>query len=46
MKFSLFSKLSEMGYDDHTNQLCRDTASPIEVVRHYNNKGVALGERR
>ena len=33
-----------MGYDDHANQLCRETASPIEVVRHYNNKGVALAK--
>ena len=44
LKFSLFSKLSEMGYDEHANKLCRDTASPIEVVRHYNNKGVALSK--
>ena len=44
LKFSLFSKLSDMGYDDHANQLCRETASPIEVVRHYNNKGVALAK--
>ena len=44
LKFGLFSKLCEMGYDDHASKLCRDTASPLEVIRHYNNKGVALAK--
>lgn len=41
-KFDLFSKLQDHGFDGHAQSLCRDTATPIEVVRHYNNKGVAL----
>ena len=42
MKFDMFSQLQEHGYDDHALSLCKETTSPIEVVRYYNNKGVAL----
>ncbi len=44
MKFDLFAKLQEFGYDEHAIQLCKDTTSPLDVVRHYNNKGVALAK--
>lgn len=44
MKFEMFAKLQEFGYDDHAISLCKDTTSPIDVVRHYNNKGVALAK--
>lgn len=44
MKFELFGKLQEFGYDEHAIKLCKDTTSPIDVVRHYNNKGVALAK--
>lgn len=40
MKFDMFSKLMEHGYDGHAVDFCRETTKPIEVVRHYNNKGV------
>ncbi|RYZ51300.1 MAG: tetratricopeptide repeat protein, partial [Proteobacteria bacterium] len=44
MKFELFGKLQEFGYDEHAIKLCKDTTSPLDVVRHYNNKGVALAK--
>ncbi len=44
MKFEMFAKLQEFGYDEHAIALCKDTTSPIDVVRHYNNKGVALAK--
>lgn len=44
MKFDLFAKLQEFGYDEHAIKLCKDTTSPLDVVRHYNNKGVALAK--
>ena len=42
MKFDMFSKLYDYGFDEHAQGLCKSTTSPIEVVRYYNNKGVAL----
>jgi tetratricopeptide (TPR) repeat protein len=44
MKFDLFSKLYDHGFDEQAQQLCKDTTNPLEVVRHYNNKGVALAK--
>ena len=42
IKFDMFSQLQEFGFDSHALSLCKETTSPIEVVRYYNNKGVAL----
>ncbi len=44
IKFDLFAKLQEYGFDQHAVNLCKDTTGPLEVVRHYNNKGVALAK--
>lgn len=44
IKFDMFARLQEYGYDDHAISLCKDTTDPLEVVRHYNNKGVALAK--
>jgi tetratricopeptide (TPR) repeat protein len=44
MKFDLFAKLYEHGFDEHAQKLCKETSNPLEVVRHYNNKGVALAK--
>jgi tetratricopeptide (TPR) repeat protein len=42
LKFDLFAQLHQYGFEKHAETMCRETTSPIEVVRHYNNKGVAL----
>lgn len=44
IKFDMFAKLQEFGYDQHAVALCKETTAPLEVVRHYNNKGVALAK--
>jgi tetratricopeptide (TPR) repeat protein len=44
LKFEMFSKLYEFGYDDHAVSLGKETAKPMEIVRHYNNKGVMLSK--
>ncbi len=44
LKFEMFSKLYEHGFDDHAIHLCKETSDPREVVRHYNNLGVALAK--
>ena len=42
MKFDMFSQLQDKGFNDHALNLCKETTNPIEVVRYYNNKGVAM----
>ncbi len=44
LKFDMFSKLYDFGYDEQAQTLCEETTSPMEVVRYYNNKGVALAK--
>lgn len=40
-KFLAFERLLDNGFGDQAYRLGRETASPMEVVRYYNNKGVA-----
>lgn len=41
-KFKMFNKLFEHGYDDHCYTYCRDTTTPQDVLKYYNNRGVLL----
>ena len=40
MKFEMFNKLSEKGFDSHAVEYCRESTPVTEVIRYYNNKGV------
>ncbi len=42
VKFDLYARLYDFGYDDEACQLGKQNSSPMEIVRHYNNKGVLL----
>ena len=44
LKFDMFSKLYDRGYDSHSIALGKDTTTPMEIVRFYNNKGVMLSK--
>lgn len=44
LKFEMFSKLYDAGYDEHAVAFGKETAKPMEIVRHYNNKGVMLSK--
>lgn len=44
VKFDMFNQLYDHGFDEHAQALCKDTTTPKEVVRYYNNKGVALAK--
>lgn len=44
LRFELFNNLYEHGFDTHAQDLCKKTTTPLEVVRYYNNKGVALSK--
>jgi len=44
LKFEMFSKLYDHGFDSHAVEFGRATSKPMEIVRHYNNKGVLLSK--
>lgn len=44
IKFDMFSKLYDFGYDNHAVSFGKETAKPMEIVRHYNNKGVMFSK--
>ena len=41
----MYSKLFNEGFDEHAVKFGKDTANPMEIVRHYNNKGVMLSKQ-
>lgn len=43
-KFDVFKKLYDAGYDEHAVSFGKEIAKPMEIVRHYNNKGVLLAK--
>ncbi len=43
-KFEAFKKLYDAGYDNHAIAFGKEVANPMEIVRHYNNKGVLLAK--
>ena len=44
LKFNMFSKLFNKGFDSHAVDFGKENAKPMEIVRHYNNKGVMLSK--
>ncbi len=44
LKFGLFEKFFDHGFDEHAVSFGKAHAQPIEIVRHYNNKGVLLSK--
>jgi tetratricopeptide (TPR) repeat protein len=44
LKFEMFSRLYEHGFDEQAVAFGKETAKPMEIVRHYNNKGVMLSK--
>lgn len=43
-KFDMFETLQSFGYDKHAEELCKKTTKPLELIRHYNNKGVLFSK--
>jgi len=44
MKFDMFAKLYDSGFSDHALVYGKESVQPMDVVRYYNNKGVALAK--
>ena len=40
MKFDMYDAIAEAGFVEHAQQFCKETSTPKELVRHFNNKGV------
>ena len=46
IKFSMYEKLSQAGYERYARDFCEETSSAKEVIRYYNNKGVVLAKQK
>lgn len=44
VKFEMFSKLYDHGFDEQAVNFGKETTKPMEIVRHYNNKGVMMSK--
>lgn len=44
LKFDVYDKLSAAGFLQHAQDFCRQTSTPTELVRHFNNKGVVFSK--
>lgn len=40
LKFEVYQKLFDGGFEQHARDLCKATSTPTELIRHFNNKGV------
>ena len=43
-KFDAFKMLYDAGFDEQAVSFGKEVAKPMEIVRHYNNKGVMLSK--
>jgi tetratricopeptide (TPR) repeat protein len=46
LKFDLYQKLFDGGFEQHARDLCKATSTPTELIRHFNNKGVLLSKEQ
>ncbi len=44
VKFSMYEKLLKSGFEKHAQSFCKETSTPVELVRHFNNKGVMFSK--
>lgn len=42
IKFKMFQRLDQSGFNQEALKFCRETTNPKEVVKYYNNRGVEL----
>ena len=44
LKFEVYQKLFEGGFEEHARDFSKQTSTPAELIRHFNNKGVMLSK--
>ena len=45
MKFDIYQTLVDSGFTNHAQDFCKQTSTPKELVRHFNNKGVMFSKK-
>ena len=46
MKCQVYQELFDGGFEEHARDLCKNTSTPLELIRHFNNKGVMLSKEK
>ena len=46
LKFELYDKILDAGFAEHAQDFCKQTSTPSEVVRHFNNRGVVHSKNK
>lgn len=46
LKYDFFRKLQEHGFEKEAQDFCQETTSALELIRHYNNKGVMYSKQQ
>lgn len=46
MKFQVYQEIFDSGFEEHARDLCRSTSTPLELIRHFNNKGVLCSKQQ
>ena len=44
IKYGFYERLVECGFEDVAQEFCRQTSTPLELIRYYNNKGVMFSK--
>lgn len=44
-KYNMYQKLLNAGFEKHAQQFCSETSTPMELIRHFNNKGVVYSKK-
>ena len=44
IKFDMYEKIADAGYEEHARAFCKETSTPKELVKHFNNKGVLFSK--
>ncbi|MDD9950351.1 MAG: response regulator [Zetaproteobacteria bacterium] len=45
LKYSMYERLAAAGFEQHARSFCKETSTPRELVKHYNNKGVVYSKQ-
>jgi tetratricopeptide (TPR) repeat protein len=44
LKFDVYQKLFDGGFEEHARDFSKQTSTPAELIKHFNNKGVMLSK--
>lgn len=44
-KFDMYERLQNAGFEQHARDFCKETSTPMDLIRHFNNKGVIFAKK-